>query len=210
MLTTNNSAGLFIALEGGEGAGKSTQAQNLKALLEGLGRNVVVTYEPGGTALGQEIWAIVSKQQVEPLTELFLFATARAQHVIEVIKPTLERGDVVISDRYVHSSLAYQGYGRGLPLNHVRAVNHVATQGIMPRAVFLLDVPVGVGLSRKGRAENDRIGSESSAFHTRVHDGYLALASEEPGTFFVVDGTLTTDKVTEQLWQYVMPLLRVD
>lgn len=202
--------GLFIALEGGEGAGKSTQAQRLKARLEGVGRNVTITYEPGGTAFGQELWSIISERELEPLTELFLFATARAQHVVKVIKPALERGDVVISDRYVHSSLAYQGYGRGLPLNHVRAVNHVATQGIMPQAVFLLDVPVNIGLVRKGRAENDRIGSESQAFHTRVHDGYLVLAAEERDSFLVVDGTLPAEEVTRLLWKYLTPLLRVD
>lgn len=206
MARNSNLAGLFIALEGGEGAGKSTQAQHLRERFEATGRNVVVTYEPGGTALGQQLWPLISKGAVDPLIELFLFAMARAQHVTEVIRPALEKGDIVICDRYIHSSLAYQGYGRGLALNHVRAVNHVATQGLEPDVVFLLDVPPEVGLKRKGRVEDDRIGAESLDFHRRVHEGYLELAAEERGRFVVIDGMQSSEAITAEMWAHVQEL----
>lgn len=207
-MSSNRRRGLFIALEGGEGAGKSTQAQGLKEFLEGAGYAVTLTCEPGGTDLGRLVWQIIGHGGLDPLAELALFAAARAQHVAAVVRPALARGDIVISDRYADSSLAYQGYGRGLSLNHVRAMNHVATQGLMPHVTILLDVPVEVGLGRKGRpAESDTIGALDQDFHQRVRQGYLALAEEEKERFLVEDGTLPPAEVTQRIWQRVQPLL---
>ncbi|MFQ5880232.1 MAG: dTMP kinase [Dehalococcoidia bacterium] len=200
--------GLFVALEGGEGAGKSTQAQALKERLEAAGRSVTLSREPGGTDLGREVWRIIARGEAEPMAELLLFAAARAQHTEEVVRPALERGEVVVADRYADSSVAYQGYGRGIALNHVRAVNHIATRGLVPNLTVLLDVAVEVGLARKGcPEEGDRIGSQGRDFHQRVRQGYLALAEEERERFLVVDGTLPPAEVTQRIWERVQALL---
>ena len=136
--------GLFITLEGGEGSGKSTQAQTLKALLEDAGRKVTVTREPAGCPLGQRVRELLNdpSAELDAASELLLFATARAQHVAEVIRPALDRGEVVICDRFGDSSVAYQGYGRGLSVDDVREANRMATQGLVPDLTVLLDVPI--------------------------------------------------------------------
>lgn len=200
--------GLFIALEGGEGAGKSTQAHALRERLEAAGHAVTLSSEPGGTRLGEEVWRLIARGDLPPLTELLLFAVARAQHVAEVIRPALGGGEVVISDRYADSTLAYQGYGRGLPQRQVRAANRLASQGLLPDLTILLDVPVEVGLARKGSSgAADSIGAEGAAFHRRVRQGYLALAQEEPARFLVVDGTLPPEEVGQRIWARVQALL---
>jgi dTMP kinase len=196
--------GLFITLEGGEGSGKSSQAQALKALLEAKGYAVTATHEPAGCPLGQRVRELLADPSLEldPRSELFLFAAARAQNVAEVIRPALERGEVVVCDRFADSTVAYQGYGRGLSLGDVRQANRIASQGLVPDLTVLLDVPVEVGLARKrGEDAPDRIGQEGAEFHERVRQGYLALAAEEPGRFLMVDGTLPPAEITERIWR---------
>jgi len=202
--------GLFITLEGGEGSGKSSQAQALKTLLEAKGFSVTVTREPAGCPLGQRARELLSDPSLEldPRSELLLFVAARDQHVAEVIRPALDRGDVVICDRFGDSSVAYQGYGRGLSLEDVRLANRIATHGLVPDLTVLLDVPVETGLGRKaGESGPDRIGQEGAEFHERVRQGYLAMAGEEPERFLVVDGTIPPEEITRTIWQRLKPLL---
>ena len=202
--------GLFITLEGGEGSGKSSQAQALKARLEARGYRVLLTQEPTGCELGRRLQALLNDGSIDldPRAELFLFEAARAQHVAEVILPALASHDVVICDRFSDSSVAYQGHGRGLSLNHVRVANLIATQGLLPDLTILLNVSVDLGLTRKeGETAPDRLGGESPDFHERVRGGYLALATEEPERFVVVDGTLAAEEITERIWQRLEPLL---
>ena len=194
--------GTLVTLEGGEGSGKSTQAEALAARLREREYGVVLTREPAGTPLGGIVKEIL--QQGTALTaeaETFLFQAARAQHVTEVIRPALERGDVVICDRYTDSTLAYQGYGRGLSLDHLRAVNHIATGGLPPHFTLLLDVPPETGLARKDHERlTDSIGSESLEFHQRVRAGFLELAQREPKRIAVVDASLPAERVTAAAW----------
>jgi dTMP kinase len=202
--------GLLITLEGGEGSGKSTQAQDLKELLEAKGFTVTLTREPAGCPLGRRVRELLTDPSLEldPRSELLLFAAARAQHVAEVIRPALERGEVVICDRFSDSSVAYQGYGRGLSLDDVRLANGIASQGLVPDLTVLLDVPVEVGLARKaGEDAPDRIGQEGPEFHERVRQGYLALAAAEPRRFLVVDATLSPEEITRTIWRRLAPLL---
>lgn len=202
--------GLFITLEGGEGSGKSTQAQALKALLEDAGRKVTVTREPAGCPLGQRARELLNDRslKLDARSEFLLFAAARAQHVAEVIRPALDRGEVVICDRFSDSSVAYQGYGRGLDLEDVREANRMATQGLVPDLTVLLDVPVETGLGRKaGEKAPDRIGQEGAQFHERVRQGYLAMAAQEPDRFLVRDGTLLPEEITRTIWRRLEPLL---
>jgi dTMP kinase len=202
--------GLFITLEGGEGSGKSTQAQALRALLEDAGRSVTVTREPAGCPLGQRARELLNDRslKLDARSEFLLFAAARAQHVAEVIRPALDRGEVVICDRFSDSSVAYQGYGRGLDLEDVREANRMATQGLVPDLTVLLDVPVETGLGRKaGEKAPDRIGQEGAQFHERVRQGYLAMAAQEPDRFLVRDGTLPPEEITRTIWRRLEPLL---
>jgi dTMP kinase len=210
--------GLFITLEGGEGSGKSSQAQALKALLEAQGFTVTLTHEPAGCPLGRRVRELLTKPSLDlnPRSELLLFVAARAQHVAEVIRPALERGEVVICDRFSDSSVAYQGYGRGLSLDHVRLADRIATEGLVPNLTVLLNVPVEMGLARQELAlslskggENvpDRIGQEGAEFHERVRQGYLAMATEEPERFLVVDATLPPEEITRTIWRRLELLL---
>lgn len=201
---------LFITFEGGEGTGKSVQTRALYRRLSKLAIPVVLTQEPGGTNFGRKIarqlkWAEI--KDISPLAELMLFNASRAQLVTEVIKPGLEKGKVVICDRYADSTTAYQGYSRGLDLAMVAAVNNAATHGVKPDLTVLLDVPVEAGLIRKKTARRDRFEREALAFHHRVHEGYLKLAAKEPERWLVVDAT-QNKKITEQvIWQRVSELL---
>jgi len=224
--------GIFITLEGGEGAGKTTQAQLLRRRLEQSGHKVVVTREPGGTHLSEEIRRIILRPSAElrpnppasgtssdpdvasrssllPEAEVLLFLAARAQLVAEVIRPTLERGGIVICDRYSDSTLAYQGHGRGLNLDSVAAANELATRGLRPDLSILLELPVDVGLARKtADAEWDSIGQESREFHERVHAGFRELVAGEPERWLVVDATLPAEVIGERIWERVAPLVR--
>ncbi len=201
---------LFITFEGGEGRGKSVQAKALYRRLSRLAVPVLLTYEPGGTPFGKRLgrWLKWAKEtDISPLTELMLFNAARAQSVAEVIKPALKNGKVVISDRYADSTTVYQGYGRELDLTMVKAINRVATQGLMPDLTILLDMPAEEGLARKKGEKPDRFEQEAIAFHRRVREGYLELARIEPERWLVIDANQPKEEIAEIIWQRVSQLL---
>ncbi|HEY8524207.1 MAG TPA: dTMP kinase [Acidimicrobiales bacterium] len=192
--------GRFLVFEGGEAAGKSTQAARLAERLR-----AVLTREPGGTAAGAAIRALLLDPDTPDLddrAEALLMAADRAQHVAQVVRPALEAGRHVVSDRYVGSSLAYQGYGRGLPVDEVRRLSAWATRGLEPDLVVLLDVPAAVAADRAG-ARPDRLEAAGEAFHRRVAEGYRALAAADPGRWVVVDGCGAPDEVAARVWAAV-------
>lgn len=174
--------GIFITLEGGEGAGKSTLQSALYDAVVRAGREAVVTREPGGTALGARLRReLLEGGHVEPVAELLLYAADRAQHVAEVVRPALRRGAVVLCDRFSDSTVAYQGHGRKLDKSTIATLNALAQQGIRPDLTLWLDVPVAVGLARtKRRGAADRLEGEARAFHDRVRRGFAAIAKAEP------------------------------
>lgn len=191
--------GLFITLEGPEGAGKSSQLPRLCEWLEAKGRTVVCTRNPGGTAIGQQIRQILldpANTALVSMAELMLYAADRAQHVDEVVRPALAEGKVVICDRFSDSTFAYQGYGRGLDLTLLRALNEMATQGLRPDVTVLLDLDPELGLKRVAASRaTDRLEHEAIAFHRRLRDGYLELQAEEPDRIVKIDATLPPDEV---------------
>jgi dTMP kinase len=190
----------FIAFEGGEGSGKSTQAARLAARL-----GAVLTREPGGTPLGARLRAVL----LDPATRLtdraeaLLMAADRAQHVADVIRPELAAGRSVVTDRYIGSSLAYQGFGRGLPVDEVRWLSEWATGGLWPDLVVLLDVPAEVATRRLAGGRPDRLEAAGEAFHRRVGEGFRTLAAGDPHRWVVVDGTPDMDEVEERIWSMV-------
>jgi dTMP kinase len=194
-------AGFFVTIEGIEGAGKSTLADELAALLRARGREVVVTMEPGGCELGVRVRGLVldSTSAISDRAELLLFEAARAQHVDETILPALKRGAIVICDRFADSSLAYQGYARGIDLDTVKALNDYATSGLVPDITILLDLPVEDGLARQRKT--DRVSSEGLEFHEAVRRGFLALAQAEPDRFVVLDARQSVDEIVRQAFQ---------
>ncbi|MDO4244830.1 MAG: dTMP kinase [Deinococcus sp.] len=198
--------GLFITLEGPEGAGKTTQLARLEARLRGTGRCVTVTREPGGTPLGMRVREVVLDPTLEmgPLSEFLLYSASRAQLVQDVLRPALERGDVVLCDRYFDSSLAYQGAGRGLPLALLRDLTREVTGGLTPDLTLLLDLDPAVGLARAAqRGQADRLEQADLAFHQRVRAGFLELAQAEAQRFAVLDAAQSADAVEAQLWAAV-------
>ena len=205
-------SGFFIALEGPEGAGKSTQATALRSEISRAGFPVVLTREPGGTAVGEQIRAVVLDQSncaMLPETEVLLYAAARAQHVGEVLRPALESGAVVICDRYVDSTFAYQGGGRQLDMSTLKSIQQYATGGLAPDLRVLLDLPVEVGLQRRlaDAVEVNRLDVAEPGFHRRVRDAFLGLASEDPDGWVVIDASATPDQVTSAVLSAVMPRL---
>jgi dTMP kinase len=200
---------LFVAFEGGEGAGKSTQVLALAATLEDLGHDVVVTHEPGDTRIGPDVRRLVlghASAGLSPRAEALLYAADRAEHVDAVVRPALERGAVVITDRYVDSSLAYQGAGRPLDPDEVARVNAWATGGLVPDLTVLLDVDPADGLVRAG-AQPDRLEAEPLAFHQRVRNRFLELAGRDPDRYLVLDAAGATDGVAAQVAAAVLGLL---
>lgn len=201
--------GLFITFEGGEGCGKSTQSKLLLKKLEQQDVPVVLTHEPGGTALGNELRRTLKHKgnyPVSPQSELFLFAASRAQLAAEVIRPALEEGKVVICDRFSHSTLVYQGYGRGLDFTAINMVNNMATGYLNPDLIILLDTSPEQGLARK-QSLKDRFELEDLSFHRRVREGYLKMAAAEPDRWLVIDASVPKRKIAEIIWDRVSPLL---
>jgi dTMP kinase len=198
--------GWFVTLEGPEGSGKSTQSEQLREAVAAAGQDIVLVREPGGTAGGERVRAILMDAgpvgiRLTQRTDALLFNAARAQLVDEVIRPALRRGALVISDRYADSTLAYQGCGGELPLDELRSVVGFATGGLRPDRTILIDVPVQVGLARKSSAETTRFEAHfDRAFHERVRAGFLSFAAAEPDRWVVVDGTAPADDVFAALW----------
>lgn len=185
--------GKFISFEGIEGTGKSTQAKLLQQSLLGLGYEVILTEEPGGTLISlriREILLSVDHTNMKPLTELLLYNAARAQHIEEVILPALNRGAVVITDRFTDSTFAYQGYGRGIDQDLLKSIDRIATNGLRPDMTMLLDLDVETGLKRNRRInKTDRLELEDVEFHERVRKGYHELAAKEPERIKVLDAS---------------------
>lgn len=201
--------GIFITLEGQDGSGKTTAARALAASMQKLGREVILTREPGGTALGERVRSILlddESQRVSVTAEALLFAASRAQLVEEVIRPALERGGVVICDRFADSSLAYQWGARGLPLEPLKVVQVLATGGLEPDLTFLLDLPVEQSLRRQGGrgAEANWLDRESAAFHEGVRQAYHSLAAASPARWRVIDATRDAARVADDIWCLVV------
>jgi dTMP kinase len=199
--------GLFLTFEGPDGGGKTTQITRLEERLMGQGYTVTRTREPGGDVVGEKVRDLLLHGDVSPEAELLLFAAARAQNVDAVIRPALEAGHIVLCDRFTDSTIAYQGYGRGLPLDLIARLNAFATRGLNPRQTFLLDLPPETGLSRQRASEQDRLDRETLAFHERVRDGFLQTAKAEPGRITVLDAARPADQIADALRAVVEPLL---
>jgi dTMP kinase len=211
-------SGCFITFEGIEGCGKSTQVIRLAARIERTGREVVVTREPGGTSIGNVIRSILLGEEnvdLEPVAEMLLYAADRTQHIVQVIEPALNRGAVVLSDRFLDASVAYQGYGRCLGADTVLNLHRRPPLDLRPRRTVLLDMDPGDSL-RRARSRNETLGitdtegrfeQEEMAFHKRVREGYLILSREEPERFRVVDADGTPGAVEILVWEAVRDLL---
>ncbi len=190
-----NHKGFFITLEGVEGAGKTTQVQRLA---DALGGTVLITREPGGTPVSEQIRDIfLTASNMSATTELMLIAAARAQHVTERILPALNAGQIVICDRFSDATIAYQGYRKGIDLKLIEQVNRIATGGLTPHVTFLLDLPPDIGLQRKRDSDEPltRLEHETLASHEKVREGYLAVAEAEPQRVKLIDAQLDTDTI---------------
>jgi dTMP kinase len=203
--------GLFVTFEGGDGSGKSTQAALLERWLVDAGRTVVRTREPGGTDLGVELREIVLHRRghIAPRAEALIYAADRAHHIATLVRPALERGEVVIQDRYLDSSVAYQGAGREIDGAEIRGVSLWATEGLLPDLTVLLDLDPAVGRTRldAARTRYDRLEAEAAEFHGRVRDAYLGLAAAEPERFLVLDATRPVDELAAAIRDRVSVLL---
>jgi dTMP kinase len=203
---------MFITLEGPEGSGKTSQIPALAEFLESSGRSVIVTREPGGTPVGDQIREVLMNLKnvsIVPRTEILLFLAARAQHVESVIRPALEAGKVVLCDRFGDSTLAYQGYGHQTDLDTLRTLLDFSTGGLKPDLTLLLDIPVNEGIERKQHncSEWNRLDAYAVAFHERVRQGYLALAQEEPERWVVINAAQDKEKVQKAMQQAVFQRL---
>ncbi|PQZ52829.1 MULTISPECIES: dTMP kinase [unclassified Microbacterium] len=203
--------GVWITLEGGDGSGKTTQSNLLAEWLEGAGRTVVRTREPGGSEVGQLIRDIVlhHRGDIAPRAEALLYAADRAHHVATVVRPALGRGDIVLQDRYLDSSVAYQGAGRVLDATEIRDLSLWAAEGALPDLTVLLDLDPGTARTRLDSADKpfDRLEAEKSEFHGRVRDAYLALAEAEPARFLVLDAAASPQAIAELIRARVDALL---
>ena len=209
---------MFISFEGIEGCGKTTQVELLTKFLSDRGVHYVVTREPGGTRLGNLIRQMLldpAHTEMEPLTELFLYAADRAQHIAQVIRPALESHQWLICDRFADATTVYQGYGRDQDLVFIQQLNEMATQGIWPRLSLLLDCPVEIGLDRARQrvlqtsqeGREDRFEQQDLAFHQKVREGYLKIASQNPHRFRVLDGTLKREQLHQEIVALLQPYL---
>ncbi|XAS64582.1 dTMP kinase [Pseudarthrobacter sp. So.54] len=210
-MTTQN-PGLFIAFEGGDGAGKSTQAAELAGALESRGLQVLRTREPGGTPIGEKLRSLVLDHghgHIDAHTEALIFAASRAAHAAQVIRPALARGEIVLTDRYIDSSVAYQGAGRRLGTASVRDLNEWATSGLQPDLTVLLDVEPAVGRRRRtaGDAAEDRLESEADEFHATIRNAFLDLASARPERYLVLPAGLPVDQLAARILDRVGSLL---
>lgn len=190
-------SGYFIALEGIDGCGKSTQAKRLAELLTHSGRSVVLTREPGSTPAGEVIRQLLFNTDLLPISEVYLFAADRAEHIERVIKPALKRNKVVISDRYLLSSVVYQGIGKGVGTDIVRKINAHVTDGISPDITFVLDLPVDKSIKRVQNANR----FEYRELQVNVKKGFLAEASSNPKSITVIDANGSVDEVTQSIWR---------
>ncbi|MDD5312611.1 MAG: dTMP kinase [Dehalococcoidia bacterium] len=203
--------GLFITFEGGEGCGKSTQAKILYRKMQEADIPCILTQEPGGTPLGNEVRDLLKTKRplnIYPKTELLLFAACRAQIVTEVIQPSLDSGKTVICDRFADSTTVYQGFGRGLDLNLIQNINDLATHGLKPDLTILLDMRPQISLQRKSNRMNDRFDTEDILFHQKVREGYLELAKQDPARWLTIDGKQPVDTISLLIWQKVNGLLQ--
>ncbi len=209
---------MFISFEGIEGCGKTTQVELLAEFLSKLGIPYLVTREPGGTQLGKLIRQILldpAHSEMEPLTELFLYAADRAQHIAQVIRPTLKASRWLICDRFGDATTVYQGYGRDQDLAFIQQLNEMATQGLWPNLSLLLDCPVEIGLDRARQrimetdveGREDRFEQQGIAFHQKVREGYLELAAQNPERFRVLDGTLAQEQLHQEIIALLEPYL---
>ncbi|MCI0789987.1 MAG: dTMP kinase [Chloroflexi bacterium] len=198
----------FIVFEGGDGSGKSTQARSLLRRLRRRGIKVLHTREPGGTPLGQSLRLLLkSGEAMTPMSELMLFEAARAQLVQQVIRPFLDRGGVVIADRFTSSTMAYQGYGRGLDRELIERLNREATGGLEPDLTVLLDLPVETALARKGSGKGDNFDDAPVDFHRKIRRGYSALAASDPEGWLVLDGQRPPEELGREIWAKVQGIL---
>lgn len=202
-------AGIFVVFEGGDGVGKSTQVRAAQHWLAASERDVVVTREPGGTALGSQLRTLLLHgDHVAPRAEALIFAADRAHHVESVVRPALARGAVVLADRYQDSSIAYQGAGRDLDAGEIATLSSWATGGLVPDLTILLDLDPDVGRVRRGPG-GDRLEQEAEQFHQRVRSGFLRLAVAEAGRYLVVDAALPTEEVSALVCDRLTTLLQV-
>lgn len=208
-------AGTFITFEGIDGSGKSTQLRLLANFLKQSGCEVVLTREPGGTPVGTRLRAALldAQEEVDPLTELLVFAADRAQHVRTVLRPALEAGRVVFSDRYADATAAYQGAGRGFPPELIAEIIELATEGLRPDLTLLFDLPVDKSTSRTGHRSNgkqkgDRLDAETADFHVRVRDAYLRLAHAEPQRVKIIETDQPVESTHERVKEIVIPFLK--
>ncbi|BDI31972.1 thymidylate kinase [Capsulimonas corticalis] len=201
---------LFVTFEGVEGAGKTTQIVRLATRLRSQGRqDILVTREPGDGPLCRELRQLVLDPpvgvSVDERAELFIMLADRSQHVAHTVRPHLDNGGVVLCDRYIDSSMAYQGFGRGLDRDAVASMNAFATGGLLPHRTLLLDVDPGVGLTRQ--TNRTRMEAEAIAFHAKIREGFLQMAAAEPGRFRIIDASLPPDNVHDLVWEAVQDLL---
>ena len=194
--------GIFISIEGPDGSGKSTQIENIKQFFKDKNMDIVFTREPGGTAIGERIRTIIldnNCSEMDYMTEAMLYAAARAQHVSQIIKPALAEGKIVVCDRFVDSSIAYQGYGRRLG-EAVAVINSYAVAGCMPDVTFLMKIDPAVGKNRICKEQQDRLESEKEAFHNEVFKGYLELEKENPHRIFGIDASRSIEDIKKDIY----------
>jgi dTMP kinase len=203
---------MFITIEGPDGGGKTTQVRLLYDALKAAGVDVLLTREPGGTSIGDQIRAVlhdVDNKEMDPAAEILLYSASRAQLVAQVIRPALATGRVVLCDRYADSTMAYQGYGRQLDLDVLRTITRFATGGLAPDLTLLLDLPVEAGLARRktGGDEWNRMDQQTLEFHRRTRDGYLQLAAAEPERWVRIDADAPEELVAGKVWKVVLRAL---